>query len=351
MHIGFLGDLVFPSKYSRSLDLLSVVHQDVKSVLLGNDYNIYNQETTIKNTANAIDKIGPVLTANREYFSQLYSGLNLTHSAMANNHIADFGVDGAQATTKELNLAGIKTFGLGTPSSPSYVVFSEENKSVAVVNLCEEELGLSEIDSIHYTDKFSTGLLISKLKCSYDYLIVYVHGGVENYELPTPRMQRLFRSYVDAGVDLVVGCHSHCIQAYEEYLGSKIYYGLGNFYYPESGIKYQGGDQGLMLTVTLESGTINVSERTLGYSEMGLCFSENKKRMDLSGIPVEERFSSFVDSVESSYLARLFGSKLVAIGIRRIKFLRNHYKKRLLFFDTLTRDNVHSEIVSRFINK
>jgi len=32
-------------------------------------------------------------------------------------------------------------------------------------------------------------------------------------------------------VDLIVGYHSHIIQAYEEYKGKKIYYGLGNYYF------------------------------------------------------------------------------------------------------------------------
>ena len=45
------------------------------------------------------------------------------------------------------------------------------------------------------------------------------------------------KRFIDNGADIVVGCHSHCIQGYEKYKNSHIFYGLGNscfvqnFYY------------------------------------------------------------------------------------------------------------------------
>jgi poly-gamma-glutamate synthesis protein (capsule biosynthesis protein) len=46
------------------------------------------------------------------------------------------------------------------------------------------------------------------------------------------------KAFVDAGADLVVGMHSHCMQGIEYYKGKMIAYSLGNFTF--SGYKLTG---------------------------------------------------------------------------------------------------------------
>jgi hypothetical protein len=58
---------------------------------------------------------------------------------------------------------------------------------------------------------------------------------IEDIELP--------RSIIDAGADLIIGHHSHCIQPYEIYRGKSIVYGLGNCIFPDFGA-FAGGDGG-----------------------------------------------------------------------------------------------------------
>jgi len=60
-------------------------------------------------------------------------------------------------------------------------------------------------------------------------VIVCLHWGPEWTHLPHPDQLRLARHAIDSGADLVVGCHSHTIQAYEQYKGKWIFYGIGNF--------------------------------------------------------------------------------------------------------------------------
>jgi len=47
---------------------------------------------------------------------------------------------------------------------------------------------------------------------------------------------------IDSGANLIVGCHSHCVGPIETYKDSKIYYSLGNFYFPDLKVAYKEGD-------------------------------------------------------------------------------------------------------------
>jgi poly-gamma-glutamate synthesis protein (capsule biosynthesis protein) len=49
------------------------------------------------------------------------------------------------------------------------------------------------------------------------------------YNLPSPRVKKLFRFFASAGADAVIGHHSHCYSGYEIYNNVPIFYGLGNF--------------------------------------------------------------------------------------------------------------------------
>ena len=78
-------------------------------------------------------------------------------------------------------------------------------------------------------DEFETIDDIRKAKKSADRVIVAYHGGKELCEYPSPRLMRVCRAMARAGADLILTQHSHCIGAYENYNGSHILYGQGNF--------------------------------------------------------------------------------------------------------------------------
>ena len=47
-------------------------------------------------------------------------------------------------------------------------------------------------------------LEITDCKKETDYVIVIIHGGVEHHQLPSMRMKKLYRYFVDCGADAVV---------------------------------------------------------------------------------------------------------------------------------------------------
>lgn len=44
-----------------------------------------------------------------------------------------------------------------------------------------------------------------------------VHGGIELYPYPTPRMVSLYLWFIDLGADVVINHHQHCYSGYESY--------------------------------------------------------------------------------------------------------------------------------------
>ena len=68
-------------------------------------------------------------------------------------------------------------------------------------------------------------------KKMYDRVVVCMHWGFEFNRYPMPYDIDLAHATIDAGADLIIGNHPHCVQPYEEYHGKTIFYSLGNFYF------------------------------------------------------------------------------------------------------------------------
>jgi len=71
---------------------------------------------------------------------------------------------------------------------------------------------------------------IQKLRAECDILVVALHKGsvhtpvtLEMYEQP------VCHTAIDAGADLILGCHAHILKGVEIYKGKVIFHGLGNF--------------------------------------------------------------------------------------------------------------------------
>lgn len=69
----------------------------------------------------------------------------------------------------------------------------------------------------------------AKEKC--DLVVVCIHWGFEYNRLPMPLDIDLAHKAIDAGADLIIGHHPHCVQPKEIFKEKPIYYSLGNFYF------------------------------------------------------------------------------------------------------------------------
>lgn len=206
--------------------------ETLKSVFSHVDYSIVNLECPIVHGGEKpIVKNGPHLHADAHVLEAL-EDIGVDCMTLANNHFRDFGDEGVLNTLSELSAYKIDYVGGGANLKDAAAVLYKQigSETLAIINCCEHESSIA-------TDKHCGSnplnpiqqyYAIQEAKSKADYVLVIVHGGVEHYQLPTPRMQETYRFFIDAGADAVVNHHQHCYSGYEVYNGKPIFYGLGN---------------------------------------------------------------------------------------------------------------------------
>lgn len=159
--------------------------------------------------------------------------------SLANNHALDFGVDALLDTFDTLDEAGINYVGAGVNLERAKQVIYKAvgGRTIAYIGAAKTIFADSWVATDSRTGMFScwyADLLketIETAKKQSDYVVVYLHWGVEQSNYPEEYQKEWAREYIDAGADLVLGCHSHVVQGFEYYKGKPIIYSLGNFWF------------------------------------------------------------------------------------------------------------------------
>ena len=108
----------------------------------------------------------------------------------------------------------------------------------------EEKPGIAVLDE----DNLSSAIQAAKQVS--DVVVVLPHWGPEDVPVPNWSQRELAQLAVAAGADLVVGNHTHVVQAIEEIDGVMVFYGLGNFVFDQNwALDHQ---QGVILLVTFQ---------------------------------------------------------------------------------------------------
>ncbi len=159
---------------------------------------------------------------------------------LANNHIADCGVEGALATMAALDNHSIDHLGVAVPS----VMVGE--CGVRVVDIEGFRVGffaatygingpLPRGMELSLTDTVAMARRLDALTQRVDCLVALVHWGEEYARRESARQRRVAKWLRSRGVDVVVGSHPHVVQPSEvwhneagESVGG-VYYSLGNF--------------------------------------------------------------------------------------------------------------------------
>ena len=150
--------------------------------------------------------------------------------SLANNHAYDYGERSLIDTMATLKQAGIHYVGAGhnLEEAMSPVYFEVQGKTIAYVAASRAEkyrmTPQATEDAPGILLCYDTKLFlkaIEEAKKNADYVIAFVHWGTEySYELE--KVQRVTgKEYLDAGADIVIGAHSHCLQGIEYYEGNQ----------------------------------------------------------------------------------------------------------------------------------
>lgn len=251
------GDICLQDRTAEMpLDELCRVHDEIKHEIVKADYAIVNLECAVTEKGVVPIKKAGIALRNSTKVLDLIQYLGFNAVALANNHFADFGVNGVDYSLKQLQSRSIDYVGGGKNISEAReILFKTINgKRIAFINACEHEFTIAteKKAGCNPLDTISLYYDILNAKLQSDNVIVIIHGGHEHYNLPTPRMQKIYRFFIDAGADVVVNHHQHCYSGYEVYNGRPIFYGLGNFSFDENGQRDSSWNEGCLLNLLIE---------------------------------------------------------------------------------------------------
>ncbi len=160
------------------------------------------------------------------------AGFNLY--SLSNNHIADAYQDGIDDTLRHLREYSERKdatiFWAGAAST------YEEAEAATWVTVEGKDLKIAffstGFSNGKNVSKFWSKTLVTKIteaKKTADVVIVSVHAGKEYKHTPQAQLKTLYRGWVDAGADVVIGHHPHVIRPVEAYKGGIILHSLGNY--------------------------------------------------------------------------------------------------------------------------
>lgn len=161
---------------------------------------------------------------------------------LANNHALDFGTDSLMDTCEVLDEARIPFVGAGANLDQAKAMYTQTLGkykvgflgATRVIPTADWAASSSKPGMLSIYDPSVMIEEIKKGKETCDYLVVYVHWGVEKEEWPKDYQRQLGVQFLDAGADLVIGSHPHVLQGIEYYKGKPIVYSLGNFVFGSS---------------------------------------------------------------------------------------------------------------------
>jgi len=162
--------------------------------------------------------------------------------SLANNHALDYGMDALLDTFTTLEEAGIDYVGAGRnmerAKAPVYYTIGDTTIAfVAASRVVYAMDWYATDDRPGMIGTYDPALFVTSIKEAKensDYVVAYVHWGVERVHEPVKYQKDLAKIYIDAGADAVIGCHPHVMQGIEFYKGKPIAYSLGNYWFNSS---------------------------------------------------------------------------------------------------------------------
>ena len=224
-----------------------------KDILFG------NLETALSDTGEAAEKHHVIFTSPdaAQYLEE--AGFDLM--SVANNHSGDLGVEGFRNTLRALEQRGIVAIGGSATTERQEPIIIERNDiSVGFFAYTTGKLAISREVSVNRLIEEDILRDIGALAGRCDHIAISLHWGTEMAYYPSPEQIELAHRLIDAGATLILGHHSHTIQAIERYHGGLIAYSLGMFQF-EPRWPHNISREAILLSVDLrKNGIVGVHE-------------------------------------------------------------------------------------------
>ncbi|MCD8353927.1 MAG: CapA family protein [Clostridiales bacterium] len=223
-----------------SYGLSGCVSETLRNYMTGADIMCLNNEFTYSSRGTPLEDKTYTYRASPSRVSVLEE-LGVDVAVLANNHIYDYGEEALLDTLDTLDGAGIARIGAGEDLEDASAVYYAqlENCTVAYIAASRVEWSAqtkpatSDSPGTFYT-AYDTDLLyqrVGEAKERADFVVVYMHWGIEGTADLEEYQTEVGDALVDAGADLVIGDHPHQLQGVRYYNGVPIFYSLGNYWF------------------------------------------------------------------------------------------------------------------------
>lgn len=241
----FTGDILIGNSVSANYSakgIDGILSQGMRELLNSADITMVNEEFPFGTGGTPMEDKQYTFRVNPSYVSA-FKDMGVDIVSLANNHILDYGPQALEETFAVLDDAGIRYAGAGDDKARAMETqifemngmkfgFLAASRVIPVASWNVE----NQVPGVFATyDAAALNAAIAEAKEECDYLTVFVHWGLEHKEYPEDYEHTLAKGYVDAGADLVIGSHSHCLQGVEYINGKPVFYSLGNFLFGQDG--------------------------------------------------------------------------------------------------------------------
>ncbi len=223
---------------------------EVRHLLQDKDVLFGNLETTLSDTGDPAEKHHVIFTCPDAARHLAKAGFDVM--SVANNHSGDLGAEGFKNTLKALESRGILAIGGSATEGRQEPVTLEKNGiSIGFAGYTIGKLAISREVSVNRLVEEDIFRDIASLKGRCDHIAISLHWGTEMAYYPSPEQIDLAHRLIDAGATLILGHHSHTMQAIERYHGGLIAYSLGMFQF-EPRWPHNISREAIMLSVDLQ---------------------------------------------------------------------------------------------------
>ncbi len=176
----------------------------------------------------------------------------------ANNHTYDYKADGIVKTMKKLDQFGLfHTGAYAAQTDKKPLICDVKGVRIGIVAYTDVLNNRPSGADAHMIDIYSESRvsadIASARKGGADFVIVYMHWGRENTHKITGRQQTAARFIANAGADMILGSHSHCVQPFAYIKTARgnvpVIYSMGNLV---SSMSRSINKDGVLVTIVLE---------------------------------------------------------------------------------------------------
>lgn len=235
----FSGDIYMSDYVTRQYDnsgIDGILSKELQEEFRTADIAMVNQEFTFSTGGTKARDKQYTFRVNPKYV-KAFQDMGIDIVTLANNHSMDFGEEALIDSFTTLNNAGILYSGAGNNLSEArdikYIEIQDKTFAYLSASRVIPETGWNAgANKAGMLTTYDPANLVEDIKAAKensDFVVVYVHWGIERAAKPEEYQRNLGKAYIDAGADLVVGSHPHVLQGIEYYNGKPIVYSLGNF--------------------------------------------------------------------------------------------------------------------------